>query len=793
MGLVVEALDRALGVLVAIKIVRAEYGGEREWTARLAREVKLARQIHHPNVCRVFDFAQADGRAFLIMELAAGGTLRDEIRVATTRARSLSARISDARALTAGLEAIHAAGIVHRDISPQNALRMGDGRLVLSDFGLATDAFDGTSSIHGGTVAYMAPEVLRGGRATVAADLWSLGAVIHEIVFGERLQWDTETGAMRSPAADRALSAIEQSVLELCYGCAAPDPARRPRSAGEIAARLSDAGLARSAKRRGRRRTVISLVAAAAAALAVAGAMRIEVSRKGTALTAATTSADPLMLNPTGEPDDWTDTSKVLAEIPDRVRCMVRLPDHHTVRMVWGYPPHAEDLDTHTGKRFPSPLVPAAYAEGCPDLSSDGKRLVYTGHTADDRAFAFVSLTSDGNAGVPVVPIAEPSMSSDPTWLPDGTKFLYEVDARHLALFSTITNRSLVLPSTDQAVDSVFHSVVGDHVYATAVLDNLAVDISGFTSAIEPVVHFRVPRTILGIEGTDDRHLYLWSSGDHVGDPLIEVDPATSRAWRGGFIRNQAPKSPRLVSDGLTFLSAGMAPEIVRRSPDGRIVRALVDPQVITASRCGSEIAATLLTGAGPRIVRLDQQGRTIGPKGQGIDGFGPLCSPDGKVLYYTNAESFRLRRCEAGQCRDIYDKIAGSFSLSPRGDRIAFFESSNGGLSFRWMWSDGHGSPHRIAESTAPCAPAWSSDDSLWLSMRAGRKVTWTEFNADTGRPTGRTSPGSRDCSDGMPDPLVPVRPEVRLDLNVRTQLRLLPARLLSSATDVGTPARSR
>ncbi len=165
MGVVVQAFDRSLGVEVAIKIVRAEYAGEREWSERLAREVKLARQIQHANVCRVFDYAQADGRGFLIMELATGGTLRDELRAGVTAARPLAARIADARAIAAGLTAIHAAGIVHRDISPQNALRMSDGRLVLSDFGLATDSFDGTTSIRGGTVAYMAPEVARGGRA----------------------------------------------------------------------------------------------------------------------------------------------------------------------------------------------------------------------------------------------------------------------------------------------------------------------------------------------------------------------------------------------------------------------------------------------------------------------------------------------------------------------------------------------------------------------------------------------------------------------------------------------------
>src|SRR6185437_8259180 len=117
------------------------------------------------------------------------------------RARPLDERLADARAIAVGVAAIHAAGIVHRDLSTQNVLRMADGRLVVSDFGLVTDSFDATTSIHGGTVAYMAPEVVRGGRATFASDVWSLGAVIHEVVFGERLQWDPTRAVMRTEVA----------------------------------------------------------------------------------------------------------------------------------------------------------------------------------------------------------------------------------------------------------------------------------------------------------------------------------------------------------------------------------------------------------------------------------------------------------------------------------------------------------------------------------------------------------------------------------------------------------------
>lgn len=119
------------------------------------------------------------------MELAVR-TLRDDLSSDLWRARTAEARLADARGVTAGLAAIHRAGIVHRDVTTQNVLRMVDGRLVLSDFGLAMDADESRASVQGGTVSYMAPELVLGARASPASDIWALGIVIHEIIFGRR-------------------------------------------------------------------------------------------------------------------------------------------------------------------------------------------------------------------------------------------------------------------------------------------------------------------------------------------------------------------------------------------------------------------------------------------------------------------------------------------------------------------------------------------------------------------------------------------------------------------------------
>ena len=782
MGLVVEAVDRTLGVAVAIKIVRAEYAGERLWSERLAREVKLARQIQHPNVCRVFDYAQADGRAFLIMELATGGTLRDELRAGTTAARPLAARIADARAIAAGLGAIHAAGIVHRDISPQNALRMSDGRLVLSDFGLATDSFDGTTSVRGGTVAYMAPEVARGGRANFAADLWALGAVIHEAVFGQRLQWDSKKGELRSSVFGQRLSGIERSVLDICQACLAPNPARRPGAAGEIAARLSEAGLVQSAGRRWRRHAATATAAAFVIVAVVVGGQRVKTARERAAQSASVAAAvDPLMIVPTGEPDDWTDKATVLAEVPGRIRCMVPLPDHHTVRFVWGYPPRAEDIDTRTGMRTPSPLVPDAYAEGCPDLSRDGRRVVYTGHTPDDRAYAFVSMHPDGRDGAPEVPTAEPTMSSDPIWLPDGETFTYDIDSSHVGVFSLATKRSEVVPAPEAPIFTTYHNVVGDRVLTTSILDSVEeTDVGEFSlPRLGRTVHFHVPTPVLDVMSPGRGEYYCSMMRNHQWT-IVKIEPLRKRGRLLGEIRGQSLRAPVFVEQGAAFLSIESKETMVLRSGETE-ARVPIGNEIGWASRCGDRIIASETKDGKVRTVWLDAKGRIDGSFPDSDGTVTPTCSSDGRLTFFaTFGPQPGVRRCDGAGCRRIFEGSSGWLTLSPDDRRLAFVASDNRGHVVRWIAADGLGGGREIAEVDMGCAPAWENERDLWIALRRGRKVIWTEFDTDSAVPTGRTSPGTSDCIYGVVDPASPIKAAARVEITSRTQVRLLPEKYL-------------
>jgi tetratricopeptide (TPR) repeat protein/tRNA A-37 threonylcarbamoyl transferase component Bud32 len=249
-GAVFRAWDRVLGETVAVKILHPARAQERSWIKRLAREVRVARAIRHPNVCRVFELGHADGHWFVTMELATGGTLRQLLRDPAAGGdapalRPLPARLADARAVCAGLAAIHAVGIIHRDVTPQNILRMADGRLVISDFGLAVERDDNTT-VHGGTPAYMPPEAIMGERSDQRSDVWQAGALVHEILFGRRPEWDrTARGVvMRWPLPADA-SPVEEELAALCGDCLSQDPAARPPTAIAVVGRLEAAEHAR--------------------------------------------------------------------------------------------------------------------------------------------------------------------------------------------------------------------------------------------------------------------------------------------------------------------------------------------------------------------------------------------------------------------------------------------------------------------------------------------------------------------------------------------------------------------
>jgi len=185
MGEVYRADDLELGQSVALKFLPDAVSANAVELARFRNEVRVARQIAHPNVCRVYDIGEADGHVFLSMEYIDGEDLASVLRRMGRPSADKSIEI--ARQICLDLAAAHEAGMLHRDLKPANVMLDGRGRVRITDFGLAglADELARDGSI-AETPAYMAPEQLTDGRASARSHIYALGLVLYEVFTGRR-------------------------------------------------------------------------------------------------------------------------------------------------------------------------------------------------------------------------------------------------------------------------------------------------------------------------------------------------------------------------------------------------------------------------------------------------------------------------------------------------------------------------------------------------------------------------------------------------------------------------------
>jgi len=256
------ATDENLERPVAIKVLSDTIASDPEFSARFRREARVAASLSHPNLIGVYDYAEGAERPYLVMEYVPGDDLAERM----SQQRGID-RERLARELLGALAHIHAAGIVHRDVKPQNVLIAPDGSAKLIDFGIALpkDATALTRTGHLlGTARYIAPEVMQGDAATERSDLYSCGVVLRDCA-GEGQPGRLRALVERLTAADprgRPASA-EEAVVSLDRGPSVPDRPTEP-----IAPPLDPRRPERSAKRPAWGKAVV--VGAAFAALAVA-------------------------------------------------------------------------------------------------------------------------------------------------------------------------------------------------------------------------------------------------------------------------------------------------------------------------------------------------------------------------------------------------------------------------------------------------------------------------------------------------------------------------------------------
>ena len=240
MGEVYRADDLRLGQPVALKFLPEELSRDAVRLALLHNEVRAARRVSHPNVCRVYDIGGREGQLFLSMEFVDGEDLAASLRRFGRLPEDKALDI--ARQLCAGLMAAHERGVLHRDLKPANVMLDGQGRVRIMDFSLASvGAADATGA---GTPGYMAPEQLEGRAATVASDIFSLGLVMYEIFTGRRAFNASSTAdlalqqALRVPPLSEFVPAIDQTIERAVLMCLELDPEDRPRSAFAVATLL---------------------------------------------------------------------------------------------------------------------------------------------------------------------------------------------------------------------------------------------------------------------------------------------------------------------------------------------------------------------------------------------------------------------------------------------------------------------------------------------------------------------------------------------------------------------------
>jgi eukaryotic-like serine/threonine-protein kinase len=238
-AIVVRALDTKLGRDVAVKLLAENLAADRPTCERFVREAQLAARWSHPNLVQVFDVGEERGRPFMVMEYIDGPNLATDLRERGPFPPDEVAAIG--RAVASGLDHIHRAGLIHRDVKPANLLRCRDGSVKMTDFGIAFDpqltALTEVGTIVG-TIVYLAPERAAGHPSSPAEDIYALGVCLYEMLAG-RAPYEATTlpgllAEMRKGSIPPLPDTVPPALASLVERCVSLDPARRPASAAEV-------------------------------------------------------------------------------------------------------------------------------------------------------------------------------------------------------------------------------------------------------------------------------------------------------------------------------------------------------------------------------------------------------------------------------------------------------------------------------------------------------------------------------------------------------------------------------
>jgi serine/threonine protein kinase len=748
-GIVLRAFDRVAQAAVAVKILKPELAADQRWVERFWRELRLARQIQHAHVCRVFDIGQADGHWFITMELASGGTLRDQLSAKTVE-RTTTEKLSDVHAVVAGLAAIHDAGIVHRDVKPDNFLRMADGRLVLSDFGLATNPADApTVSIMVGTPHYMAPEVAMGDVASKRSDVWSAGVVIHEILLGERPErkFVTLSPFVKAP---RGALRTTTALLDVCRVALSEDPSKRPLDGRALVGLVASASSGHGARlrrlsARGKSAAWGITVLATIALAAVFG------RRLWQPVAASSTVAGARVkdIRFTGEASDWNPGSKVFATFEQRVHCFSVLPGHERVRVVWGSPRRAAEIDVASGRREPSTLPAETYATDCPQLSPKGDSLLFTGLSG----LASPQIMRSDPTGRNAIAV---TTGSDPRWLPNGEEFVYDVDPGHAGVFSLPTMASTIFSDDRRQSERYLYRKAVSEDGSTVAISYIGDSVDRLLEVhslpdMRLVASWQMPPSIRSVGFSLEGLVLTNVTGRGTIDLL---NWRTGEARHSGYLPNQNVESVFSLAGESRILLSSIKSFDVWLSGDGPTGRQLThDGRNYGASWSprGDVLVAKETSDNRLVIFRYEHDGTsrqvTEGP----YDAM-PSFSQDGEAWTYADYQRNAIVFCDSGGCRNVRrEKLPARPTISPDHKHIAFVDQV--GTNYLSVINVDGSNRRDLVPVNIECPPVWLGATSLWAYAGSGSNRSWQELDLETGKRTGRSkaaataNPDEPDC----------------------------------------------
>ena len=242
MGRVYKVRDTEIGEVLSLKLINPEISADDRAVARFQRELKLARKVSHPNICRMYHFSSANGTYFITMEYVTGQNLKHMLKM--MKQINLQTAVSIGRQVCAGLDEAHGAGIVHRDLKPGNLMLDRRGLVRIMDFGLSRTQQDDSVTGAGlvvGTPFYMSPEQVGGEDTDLRSDIYSLGVILFEMVTGAvPFQGQTpvqtaikhKTEAPPDPGGINPL--VPEGLSRIILKCLEKDGSRRFQSAREL-------------------------------------------------------------------------------------------------------------------------------------------------------------------------------------------------------------------------------------------------------------------------------------------------------------------------------------------------------------------------------------------------------------------------------------------------------------------------------------------------------------------------------------------------------------------------------